>query len=221
MRVNKIMGANDALLNSGIELLKLGAFNNGLDGRTIRLTGHALFALARAGSTSFVDPDVNKEWLKAVDDMERDGLSQTLLRDKVIEFRETRNDQFKAIFSGKSSLPLFRAAIEFFRDVNKQRLERDRIVRFALCIACLVIAEERYSIFEKCSMREQIERNSALKLVTGNSVNYTDFESLITQFKTFQKEYAENRQFSYVQSSAKPTSMSAGNHKLRLVKDQS
>jgi hypothetical protein len=183
-RVNIIMDAKKALMLTGIELLLKGASSNDLYGRMIRLTGHGLFALGRAGLNNVIESELNRDWLRSAGDLERDGLTQTHLREVIVEFKMTKTVQFESIFAGKSSLPLFQAATDFFRSINKQRFERARVVRFTLGIACLIIAEHRYSL-EKRTMREAIERNAAINLIAPNGDNRVDFLSLLDLFTEF------------------------------------
>lgn len=175
--------AANALLKTAIELLKKGDADNGLYGRMIRLTGQGLFALGRSGFGTLLEAEMNRDWLRASgDDLERDGLLQIQLRSKVIEFKNTKDKYFKSIFHGKSSLLLHKAAREFFRDYRSQQFERDRIVCMSLGLACLLLAENRYSSLNH-SIQELLEQNSAVKEIIKTEEDLLNFSSLAFEFE--------------------------------------
>lgn len=175
------MDVSKKLLLTGIELLQKGASDLELSGRLKRLAGHAIFALGRAGSGKLVDLDLHKKWLQASGEMERDGLSQTLLRDKVIELQHTQAKYFNSIFYGTSSLLLHKAANEFFRELRSKSKERERTVCLSLGLAFLLLAEDKYSV-ETRSLQEYLEQKSAVRQVTGSSQDLVTFLALTADF---------------------------------------
>ena len=183
------MDAAKALGLTGIGLLLKGAQDNGMYGRMMRLTGQALFALGRAGSKTFIEPEMNQQWLIASGDMERDGLLQTPLRDLVVELKHTRTEQFESIFSGSSSLLLFNAALEYFHLMNGKKPERDRIACMSLGIAFYLLGESRYS-FDTRSLDECLAHKSANQRFIRTQEDLMNFVSLTAAFLDIQKELA-------------------------------
>lgn len=181
------MDAATALLFTGIGLLEKGAHDIGMYGRMIRLTGQALFALGRAGLETFIEPETNQKWLKASGDLERDGLLQTPLRDLVVEFKHTKPEHFKAVFQGKSSLLLYKSARSFFREVRRKRYERDCIASLSLGLACLIIAEDRYSVGTR-SLQECLEQKSAASELIRTQDDLRNFMAVTSEFGDIQKQ---------------------------------
>lgn len=181
------MDAPTALLTTGIGLLEKGAHDIGMYGRMIRITGQALFALGRAGLDTFIEPELNQKWLKASGDLERDGLLQSPLRDLVVEFKHTKPEHFKAVFAGRSSLLLHKSARSFFREVRNKRHERDRIACISLGFACLILAEDRYSV-ETRSLQECIEQKSAASEIIRTPDDLINFMALTAEFIDIRKQ---------------------------------
>lgn len=181
------MNAATALLTTGIGLLDKGAHDIGMYGRMIRLTAQAMFALGRAGLDTFIEPEMNQQWLKASGDLERDGLFQTPLRDMVVEFKHTKPEHFNSIFMGKSTLLLYKSARNFFREIRNKRHERDRIASLSLGLACLVIAEDRYSVDNR-SMQEFLEQKSAVGDFFKKSDDLVNIMALTAEFSDIQKQ---------------------------------
>lgn len=183
------MDAAKALGITAIGLLIKGAQDNGMYGRMMRLTGQAMFALGRAGSKTFIEPELNQQWLIASGDMERDGLLQTPLRDMVVEFKFTRSEHFESIFVESSSLLLFKAALEYFDLMKNKRTERDRIACMSLGMAFYLIGESRYS-FDTRSLEECLAQKSANQKFIRTQDDFMNFVSLTAAFLDLQKELA-------------------------------
>lgn len=150
-------------------------------GRMTRLVEQAVFALGRAGSETLIEADLQKEWMKASGDFERDGLSQTFLRELVIGFKFKMAAEFGAIFHGQAPAPIYRAAQQFFGDYQRDRKERNRIVYVSLSLACLLIAEDRYEI-EKRTLPDRIEKTLALRRIIHSEDEMISFLSLCDLF---------------------------------------
>lgn len=75
----------------------------------------------------------------------------------------------------------------FFREIRNKRHERDRIACISLGFACLILAEDRYSV-ETHSLQECIEQKSAVSEIIRTPDDLINFTALTAEFIDIRKQ---------------------------------